>query len=89
MTIYTAIPYINDARLKLITARRVLSHTTGFPNWSGDAQTYKTFAIASRELGTGVVILTNSQNGLKVCPAIVSAVMSGDIHALDFEMIEY
>lgn len=23
----------NDARLNLITARRVLSHTTGFPNW--------------------------------------------------------
>lgn len=59
-----------------------------FWHW-GDVQTYKTFAIASRELGTGVVILTNSQNGLKVCPAIVSAVMSGDIHALDFEMIEY
>ncbi|MGL6339215.1 MAG: serine hydrolase domain-containing protein [Waterburya sp.] len=59
-----------------------------FWHW-GDAQTYKTFAIASRELGTGVVILTNSQNGLKVCPAIVSAVMSGDCHALNFEMIEY
>ena len=27
-------PYIeNDDRVKLITARRVLSHTTGFPNW--------------------------------------------------------
>jgi len=27
-------PYIdNDERLNLITARRVLTHTTGFPNW--------------------------------------------------------
>lgn len=34
---YTAKPYISDPRLKLITLRRVLSHTTGFPNWSGDA----------------------------------------------------
>ncbi len=31
---YLPAPYIeNDARLNLITARRVLSHTTGFPNW--------------------------------------------------------
>jgi CubicO group peptidase (beta-lactamase class C family) len=59
-----------------------------FWHW-GDAQTYKSFAIASPTLGTGVVILTNSQNGLKICPAIVSAVMSGDRHSLDFEMIEY
>ena len=31
---YLPQPYIeNDERLNLITARRVLSHTTGFPNW--------------------------------------------------------
>lgn len=31
---YLPEPYIQgDARLKLITMRRVLSHTTGFPNW--------------------------------------------------------
>ncbi len=30
---YLPAPYIEDDRLKLITARRVLSHTTGFPNW--------------------------------------------------------
>ncbi|HKG23363.1 MAG TPA: serine hydrolase [Blastocatellia bacterium] len=31
---YLPEPYVeNDDRLKLITARRVLSHTTGFPNW--------------------------------------------------------
>ena len=59
-----------------------------FWHW-GDGGVYKTFAIASRELGTGVVILTNSQNGLKICPEIVSAVMSGDHFAFDFEMIEY
>jgi CubicO group peptidase (beta-lactamase class C family) len=59
-----------------------------FWHW-GDGGVYKTFAIASRELGTGVVILTNSQNGLKICPEIVSQVMSGDRQALDLEMIEY
>jgi CubicO group peptidase (beta-lactamase class C family) len=30
---YLAAPYIQDDRLKLVTVRRVLSHTTGFPNW--------------------------------------------------------
>ncbi|GAB4235373.1 MAG: hypothetical protein Kow0049_19840 [Stanieria sp.] len=59
-----------------------------FWHW-GNATVYKAFAIASRELGTGVVILTNSQNGLKICPPIVAAVMSGDRFALDFEMIDY
>lgn len=59
-----------------------------FWHW-GDGEVYKTFAIASRELGKGVVILTNSQNGLKICPDIVAAVMSGDRFAFDFEMIEY
>lgn len=59
-----------------------------FWHW-GDAVIYKTFAIASRELGTGVVILTNSQNGFKICPDITTAVMSGKRYALDFEQIEY
>ena len=59
-----------------------------FWHW-GDAVIYKTFAIASRELGRGVVILTNSQNGLKICPMITAAVMSGKPRALDFEAIEY
>jgi CubicO group peptidase (beta-lactamase class C family) len=32
---YLPQPYVeNDARAQLITARMVLSHTTGFPNWS-------------------------------------------------------
>lgn len=58
-----------------------------FWHW-GDGGIYKTFAIASRELGTGVVILTNSENGLKICPKIVSAVMLGNRFAFDFEMME-
>ncbi|MDJ0728666.1 MAG: serine hydrolase domain-containing protein [Crocosphaera sp.] len=37
LTNYTKKPYIKDPRLKLITARMVLSHSTGFPNWSGNA----------------------------------------------------
>lgn len=37
LTEYTAKPYIKDSRIKQITARMVLSHTTGFPNWSGNA----------------------------------------------------
>ncbi len=39
---YLAQPYIeNDERLNLITARRVLSHTTGFPNWRTGRTTSK------------------------------------------------
>ncbi len=35
---YLAAPYIQDARLGQITARRVLTHTTGFPNWRPDGK---------------------------------------------------
>ena len=34
---YVAEPYCDDARAESITARMVLSHTTGFPNWRHDA----------------------------------------------------
>jgi CubicO group peptidase (beta-lactamase class C family) len=33
---YLAKPYVPDERLGKITARLVLSHRTGFPNWRGD-----------------------------------------------------
>jgi len=33
LTRYTPDRYINDPRLDLVTPRRVLSHTTGWPNW--------------------------------------------------------
>ncbi len=33
--------YVEDPRLRSITARRVLSHTTGFPNWRPDGQPLK------------------------------------------------
>jgi len=36
LTTYLAKPYIADDRLKEITARFVLSHRTGFPNWRGE-----------------------------------------------------
>src|SRR5262249_11831103 len=39
---YLPEPYIkDDDRLKLITTRRVLSHTTGFPNWRPAGQPLK------------------------------------------------
>ncbi len=37
LTQYTDKPYIKDQRIKLVTTRQVLSHTAGFPNWSGNA----------------------------------------------------
>src|SRR5215467_468183 len=36
LTSYLPKPYIADDRLKEITARFVLSHRTGFPNWRGE-----------------------------------------------------
>src|SRR5215472_12387355 len=33
----------NDDRAAAITARQVLSHTTGFPNWRGDEHPMKTY----------------------------------------------
>lgn len=39
---YLAEPYIkNDDRVNLITARRVLTHSTGFPNWRPNGQDLK------------------------------------------------
>jgi CubicO group peptidase (beta-lactamase class C family) len=39
---YLPAPYIeNDERVNLITARRVLTHTTGFPNWRPQGQPLK------------------------------------------------
>ncbi|HKP85161.1 MAG TPA: serine hydrolase [Blastocatellia bacterium] len=39
---YLPAPYIeNEDRLNLITARRVLTHTTGFPNWRPQGQPLK------------------------------------------------
>lgn len=36
LTNYTSKPYIFDPRIEQITARIILNHTPGFPNWSGD-----------------------------------------------------
>ena len=42
LTKYTAKPFLEgDARLELITPRRVLSHTTGFQNWRSGAEPLK------------------------------------------------
>ena len=41
---YLAYPDVeNDERLKLMTARMVLSHTTGFPNWRGQGKALKIY----------------------------------------------
>lgn len=42
LTKYTVKPFLaGDARLELITARRVLSHTTGFADWRSNAEPLK------------------------------------------------
>ncbi|MBO3463345.1 beta-lactamase family protein [Aetokthonos hydrillicola Thurmond2011] len=59
-----------------------------FWHW-GDLETFKSFTIASKESGIGIVILTNSQNGLKICNRIVSLAISGKHPAFNFKMINY
>ncbi|HEY9811895.1 MAG TPA: serine hydrolase domain-containing protein [Halomicronema sp.] len=59
-----------------------------FWHW-GDSGIYKSFALGSRMFQTGVVILTNSENGLKICQNIVKLALGGSHPAFDFEMIEY
>jgi CubicO group peptidase (beta-lactamase class C family) len=59
-----------------------------FWHW-GDLGTFKSFTIASRELKTGIVIFTNSQNGLKICPQIISQAIGGKHPAFKFWMIDY
>ena len=41
LAMYLPGDYVEDPRLRAITARRVLSHTTGFPNWRPDGQPLK------------------------------------------------
>ncbi|BAZ41203.1 beta-lactamase [Calothrix sp. NIES-4101] len=59
-----------------------------FWHW-GDLNTFKCFTLASRKSATGIVILTNSQNGLKISPQIVSQVVSGKHSLFNWRMIEY
>ena len=50
-----------DQRLGLITARRVLSHTTGFPNWRGQDKTLKIYFTPGEKFsysGEGFVYLS-------------------------------
>jgi CubicO group peptidase (beta-lactamase class C family) len=47
-----------------------------FWQW-GDNGGYKNFAVAFRERREGIVVLTNSVNGLKLCEELVPEVMRG------------
>jgi CubicO group peptidase (beta-lactamase class C family) len=53
-----------------------------FWHW-GDVNTFKSFTLASKKLATGIVVLTNSQNGLKICPEVVSQAIAGKHSALN------
>jgi CubicO group peptidase (beta-lactamase class C family) len=59
-----------------------------FWHW-GDLVTFKSFIAASKDLKTGMVILTNSQNGLKICENIVNQAIGGKHPAFRYWMIDY
>ena len=58
---YLPAPYVeNDERLNLITARRVLSHTAGFPNWRPKGQPLKIHFTPGEKFsysGEGIIYL--------------------------------
>ena len=59
-----------------------------FWHW-GDSGSFKSFTAASRSLKTGIVILTNSANGLRICPTIVRLAIGGQHPAFGLKMIRY
>jgi CubicO group peptidase (beta-lactamase class C family) len=59
-----------------------------FWHW-GDLVTFKSFIVASKDLQSGIVILTNSQNGLKICEKIVGEAIGGKHPAFKYWMIDY
>lgn len=69
-----------------------VEHTIGdgdfFWHW-GDSGVYKSFTLGSRNLRTGMVILTNGENGLRICRNLVTAALGGQHPAFDFDMIDY
>lgn len=63
-----------------------LEHTNNgnfFWHW-GDNIVFQNFVIASREQRNGVVILTNSANGLNICEEIVHKSIGGEHPAFRF-----
>ena len=59
-----------------------------FWHW-GDSSTFTSFTFGSRQLKTGIVILTNSKNGLKICEEIVRLAIGGQHPAFRFKLIRY
>ncbi len=59
-----------------------------FWHW-GDSSLFTSFTVASRKLKTGIVILTNSKNGLKICEEIVRLSIGGQHPAFAFKLIRY
>jgi CubicO group peptidase (beta-lactamase class C family) len=53
----------------------------------GNNPGYRGFAIASARTGDGVVMLTNSENGLKLAPALTQAILPGEHKLFRFRMI--
>jgi CubicO group peptidase (beta-lactamase class C family) len=59
-----------------------------FWHW-GDNDTFQAFVIGSRKDRSAVLVLTNSRNGLRVCQAVVRALLGNDHPALSFKMLQY
>jgi CubicO group peptidase (beta-lactamase class C family) len=59
-----------------------------FWHW-GDGGIFKSFTLGSKDDQTAIVILTNSQNGLKICEDTVNFTIGGEHPAFNFSMIEY
>ncbi len=67
-------PYLNDPRIDQLTARHVLSHQTGWPNWKWDGELEFEFSLGEKwhYSGEGYVYHTSSRNSAKKKPFVYS-----------------
>lgn len=59
-----------------------------FWHW-GDIEIFKCFTLTSKNFKKGIVILTNSENGLKICQEITRNSIGGQHPAFSFYLIDY
>jgi hypothetical protein len=65
-----------------------LSEGQAFWHW-GDNPGYKSFVVGLRATGSGVVVMTNADNGRPVCAALVRSVLGTDHPALAWLAARY
>jgi CubicO group peptidase (beta-lactamase class C family) len=58
-----------------------------FWHWGNNGEVYNCFVVGFPKQRTGVVVMTNSGNGLKACAEIVPVAIGGDHPALRWQKV--